>query len=55
MSQENIEIVRRSYAAFARGDLASDAEDHDPDLVTHRPNPAPPWVLAFPLRTFAVA
>jgi ketosteroid isomerase-like protein len=39
MSQENVDIVRRSYAAFERGDLAAVADDHDPDLVTHRPDP----------------
>jgi ketosteroid isomerase-like protein len=38
MSQENVEIVRRGYEAFARGDLKtamemfhSDVEWHDPD------------------------
>lgn len=39
MPEENVEIVRRSYAAFARGDLASVTDDHAPDLVTHRSDP----------------
>jgi ketosteroid isomerase-like protein len=39
MSQENVEIVRRSYAAFDRGDLAAALDDADPDLVVRRYDP----------------
>ncbi len=33
MSQENVEIVRRSFTAFTRGDTASFLELLDPDVV----------------------
>ena len=32
MSQENVERVRRGYAAFNRGDLADAAKDFDPNI-----------------------
>jgi ketosteroid isomerase-like protein len=32
MSQENVEIVRRNYAAFGRGDLDTAFEDFAPDF-----------------------
>jgi uncharacterized protein len=32
MSQENVELVRRGYEAFNRGDLEGMAEDFAPDL-----------------------
>ena len=35
MSQENVEIVRRSYEAFARGDISSWLSDIDPEVVIH--------------------
>ena len=38
MSQENVEIVRRGYEAYARGDMAMLA-DLDPDMVTYREEP----------------
>jgi ketosteroid isomerase-like protein len=38
MSQENVEIVRRGYAAFERGDV-SVALDNASDLVTYRADP----------------
>ncbi len=39
MSEENVEIVRRGYAAFERGDVAAMLADADPDLVTYRAEP----------------
>jgi ketosteroid isomerase-like protein len=39
MSQENLEIVRRGYEAYARGDLAAMLEDLDPEMVTYREEP----------------
>jgi ketosteroid isomerase-like protein len=39
VSAENVEIVRRGYAAFERGDVAAMLEDADPDLVTYRAEP----------------
>jgi len=39
MSQENVEIVRRTYAAFERGDLEAALEDADPNLITYREEP----------------
>ena len=39
MSQENVEIVRRGYEAYARGDMAAMLADLDPDMVTYREEP----------------
>ena len=39
MSQENVEIVRRTYAAFERGDISAALDDADPGLVTYRADP----------------
>src|SRR6266550_7483692 len=39
MSQENVEIVRHTYAAFERGDLSAALDNADPDLVTYRADP----------------
>ena len=33
MAQENVEIVRRAFEAYARGDLATAVSNHDPDVV----------------------
>ena len=34
MSQENVEIIRRDYKAFDRGDFASFLDDLHPEIVT---------------------
>ncbi len=39
MAQENVEIVRGIYDAFAAGDLAALSERSDPRLVTVRYEP----------------
>jgi ketosteroid isomerase-like protein len=39
MSEENLATVRRSYEAFARGDLDATVADADPELVTFRGYP----------------
>src|SRR5436190_11362517 len=39
MSQENVEIVQRTYAAFERGDISAVLADADPALVTYRADP----------------
>jgi uncharacterized protein len=39
VSRENVEIVRRSYEAFERGDMAAVLADAAPDLVTYRAEP----------------
>jgi ketosteroid isomerase-like protein len=39
MSQENVEIVRRGYEAYARGDLAAVLKDIDPEMITYREEP----------------
>ena len=39
MSQENVELVRRGYEAYARGDLNAMLEDVDPDMTTYRADP----------------
>jgi ketosteroid isomerase-like protein len=39
MSQENVEIVRRGYEAYARGDLEAILADLHPDIVTFREEP----------------
>jgi ketosteroid isomerase-like protein len=41
MSQENVEVVRRLFAAWEGGDLAGVLADLDPDMVTQRVPPAP--------------
>ena len=41
MSQENVEIVRRAYEAFERGDLSAALEAFSPDLVTYIAPPIP--------------
>jgi ketosteroid isomerase-like protein len=39
MSQENVEIVRRGYEAYARGDVAVMLADVDQAMVTYREEP----------------
>jgi ketosteroid isomerase-like protein len=39
MSEENVEIVRRAYEAYARGDLVAMFEDVDPEMITYRAVP----------------
>ena len=39
MSQENVEIVRRGYEAYARGDVAAMLADLDPEMTTYREEP----------------
>ena len=39
MSQENVEIVRRGYEAYARGDVAAMLADVDPGMITYREEP----------------
>jgi ketosteroid isomerase-like protein len=39
VSQENVEIVRRGYEAYARGDVAAMLADVDPGLITYREEP----------------
>jgi ketosteroid isomerase-like protein len=39
MSQENVEIVRRGYDAYARGDVAAMLADIDSEMVTYRGEP----------------
>jgi ketosteroid isomerase-like protein len=39
MSQENVEIVRRGYEAYARGDLGAMLEDIAPEMITYREEP----------------
>src|SRR5436189_183068 len=36
MSRENVEIVRRTFEAYERGDIAAMLADAHPDLITHR-------------------
>ena len=47
MSQENVEIVRRTLEAFNRGDKADWLADHDPDAVMI---PARQWPENAPIR-----
>ena len=35
MSEENVEIVRRAFTAFERGDVTAWLQEMDPDLVLH--------------------
>ena len=39
MSQQNVEIVRRAFAAYERGDVAELSDLMVDDLVVHRPEP----------------
>jgi ketosteroid isomerase-like protein len=39
VSRENVEIVRRAYAAWQRGDVAAMLEDVDPEVVVYRDEP----------------
>jgi uncharacterized protein len=39
MSQENVEVVRRGYEAYARGDLDAMLEDIHPEMTTYRADP----------------
>jgi ketosteroid isomerase-like protein len=39
MSQENVEVIQRTYAAFERGDISAALEDADSGLVTYRADP----------------
>jgi hypothetical protein len=39
MSLENVEIVRRGYEAYARGDVAAMLADVDPEMITYREEP----------------
>ena len=39
MSQENVEIVRRGYEAYARGDVAAMLADIAPEMITYREEP----------------
>jgi ketosteroid isomerase-like protein len=41
MSQENVEVVRRGYEAYERGDLQGMLAAADPGLITHRAAPQP--------------
>ena len=41
MSQENVEIVRRSVEAYERGDIQAMLDSADPGLITHRASPQP--------------
>jgi ketosteroid isomerase-like protein len=39
MSQENVEILRRSYEAYGRGDLSDVRRGTDPEFITYREEP----------------
>ena len=39
MSEENVEIVRRGYEAYRRGDHAEMLKETDPELITYREAP----------------
>jgi|SRR5215211_2190892 len=39
MSQENVELIRRGFAAFERGDLSQMLDPMVDDLVTYRADP----------------
>jgi ketosteroid isomerase-like protein len=39
MSRENVEIVRRGYDAYARGDVAAMLDDLEPGITTYREEP----------------
>jgi ketosteroid isomerase-like protein len=36
MSQENVEVVRRGFEAYERGDIPAMLADFDPDAITYR-------------------
>ena len=39
MSGENVEVTRRGYEAYARGDLDAVLADIDPEMITYRAEP----------------
>jgi ketosteroid isomerase-like protein len=39
MSRENVEVLRRAYAAYERGDVAAMLNDAHPEQVTYRAEP----------------
>src|SRR5262249_34997007 len=39
MSQENVQMVRRGYEAYARGDVPAMLADLDPEMITYREEP----------------
>jgi ketosteroid isomerase-like protein len=41
MSQENVEVVRKAYEAFARGDLTAVLGQLDPAVVSYTASPLP--------------
>ena len=41
MSQENVELVRETWAAWERGDLATASASASPDMVTYVASPFP--------------
>jgi ketosteroid isomerase-like protein len=41
MSQENVEVVRRGWAAWERGDMATALADHSEDIIVTRAAPLP--------------
>jgi ketosteroid isomerase-like protein len=41
MPQENVEIIRRGFEAYERGDIPAMLSDADPDVITYRADPAP--------------
>ena len=42
MSQENVEIVLRAYAAFSQGDLTTVLQQFDPEVVSYTAAPLDP-------------
>ena len=40
MSERNVEIVRRGYEAYSRGDPAAMLQDIDPQMIIFRWTPA---------------
>ena len=43
MPRQNVEITRRAYEAFERGDMDAALADADPDFVTYRSDPESEW------------
>jgi ketosteroid isomerase-like protein len=41
MSEENVDLVRRGWEAYERGDLSAALADMSPDLVTYIAPPIP--------------
>jgi ketosteroid isomerase-like protein len=39
MSEENVEITRRGYEAYSRGDLDAVLDDVHPEMITYRADP----------------